>query len=548
MSTERRSSLPRRASIERTGRRTGVAGRAANVVEITEKSPPTLFHSGEQLRLERLPVGSRVVYPPPPLPGLADTETAIADALDNPLGKDPLDALLRPGMRLTIAFDDVSVPLPVMRAPDIRGLVIEQVVERALRAGVDDIELIAALALHRRMTDAELRHALGDRVFDDFHPDRLKQHDAEDPDGNVVVGETDHGEPVTLNRRAADSDLLVYVHLVTAPLQGGAKSAAIGLGTYRSISAHHNAHTLQHSRSFMHPEKSELHHSSFRQGDLIEQSLNVFHVSATLNNKMFGSPLGFLQKPEALWTASEQRTFAAVRRASGALPSKPRRTVFQRQLAPYSVTSVTAGAVGDVQSVVRDRLADQQAVKVTGQSDIVTFGLPHIGPYNVNSIMNPVLVMCLGLGYFFNLYQGKPLVREGGVIIMTHPVEREFHPVHHPSYIDFYEEVLAETTDPAAMQKYEKAYAEDEWYRHLYRTSNAYHGVHPFYMWYWGSHALEHAGEVVVIGGDQDACRRLGFRRASSMEDALEIAEDTVGRDPSLTHFHCPPLFYAEVE
>ena len=42
-------------------------------------------------------------------------------------------------------------------------------------------------------------------------------------------------------------------------------------------------------------------------------------------------------------------------------------------------------------------------------------GLPYICPYNVNSIMNPILVACLGLGYFFNLYRGKPLVREGGV-------------------------------------------------------------------------------------------------------------------------------------
>jgi hypothetical protein len=28
------------------------------------------------------------------------------------------------------------------------------------------------------------------------------------------------------------------------------------------------------------------------------------------------------------------------------------------------------------------------------------------------------------------------------VIIMTHPTYREFHPVHHPSYIDFFEQVL----------------------------------------------------------------------------------------------------------
>jgi lactate racemase len=548
MSLVERHPVGHPAPLQRSLRRTAVE-RDACVAEIAEHSPPTLFHAGETLRLERLPVGSRVVYPPPPLPALADVEGSIDAALDSPTGSDPFDALLRPGMRLTIAFDDLSVPLPPMRTPDIRGRIIERVVERAYRAGVDDIHLIAALALHRRMTPAELRHAVGERIFAAFHPDRLHNHDAEDPDGNVVIGEGPHGAPVTLNRRAAESDLLVYVHLVSAPLQGGPKSAAIGLGTYRSISAHHNVGTLRHSRSFMDPPNSELHHRSGAQGDVIERVLPVFHVQATTDNRMYGGALSFLGKPEALWTRRDQATFAAVKRATDRMPVRVRRTAFQRQLAPYGVTSVTAGSARQVHEVTLERLAEQQAVRVVGQADVVTAGLPYIGPYNVNSTLNPVLVMCLGLGYFFNLYQGKPLVREGGVLIFTHPVTREFHPVHHPSYIDFFEEVLAETTDPLEMERrFERAYAEDEWYAHLYRTSNAYHGVHPFYMWYWGAHALEHVGDVIFVGGDPEACRRMGFRRADTLRDALEMAEQTVGRDPSITHFHCPPLFYAEVE
>ena len=78
--------------------------------------------------------------------------------------------LLYAGMRLTIAFDDLSLPLPPMRRPDNRQRVIEAVLEMAADAGVDDVVLIAALGLHRRMTDAELRHALGDRIFDAFAP------------------------------------------------------------------------------------------------------------------------------------------------------------------------------------------------------------------------------------------------------------------------------------------------------------------------------------------------------------------------------------------
>ena len=93
---------------------------------------------------------------------------------------------------------------------------------------------------------------------------------------------------------------------------------------------------------------------------------------------------------------------------------------------------------------------------------------------------------------------GKP----GGVAILFHPVPWEFHQIHHPSYIDFFEEVLRDSTDPATIEsKHEERYATDPWYIHLYRTSHAYHGVHPFYMWYWGAHGRDHCGDVIFVGG-----------------------------------------------
>jgi len=201
-----------------------------------------------------------------------------------------------------------------------------------------------------------------------------------------------------------------------------------------------------------------------------------------------------------------------------------------------------------VHAITTANVWEQQGVTVTGQTDILTLGLPYICPYNVNSIMNPILVACLGLGYFFNMYRGKPLVREGGVLIMRHPTPWDFHPGHHPSYIDFFEQVLPQTTDPVQMSKvYEESFATDPWYIHLYRTGHAYHGVHPFYMWYWCAHALEHLGRVIVVGGDPKAVRRMGFSPASTLDDALEMAGDVVGPSPTLTHLHSPPLLMADV-
>src|SRR3954467_7694211 len=147
------------------------------VLEVDRNTPPILFWRGENYSLEKLPAGrSRVIYAPEPIEALDDIDGAIRHALLNPIDKDPLPELLFPGMKLTIAFDDISLPLPKMRRPDIRQRVIEAVLDLAAEAGVDDVHLICALALHRRMTEAELRHAIGDGVSDAFEPRGMRSH------------------------------------------------------------------------------------------------------------------------------------------------------------------------------------------------------------------------------------------------------------------------------------------------------------------------------------------------------------------------------------
>src|SRR6202171_1108851 len=98
--------------------------RPGAVIEVDRNTPPTLFHYGEGVRLEKLPLGSRLVDPPDPLDAIAHPERAINRALAKPLEDDPLKSLLRSGMKLTIAFDDLSLPLPPMAAPDVRQLVM----------------------------------------------------------------------------------------------------------------------------------------------------------------------------------------------------------------------------------------------------------------------------------------------------------------------------------------------------------------------------------------------------------------------------------------
>src|SRR3546814_4965390 len=205
------------------------------------------------------------------------------------------------------------------------------------------------------MTEAELRHAVGDRVYDAFAPSgNLYNHDAEDLDNLELIGTTKHGEEVEINKRAATSDLIVYVNINLVSMDGGWKSTATGLSSYRSLRHHHNVKTMQHSRSFMDRHASELHSSNWRMGEVLRNSgIKVFQIETTLNNDTFGTsgPMSVLQKREWEWTARDRATFIGMKAGLDRLPVKARRKIFNSWLAPYGVTSVQAGEVEAVHEV-----------------------------------------------------------------------------------------------------------------------------------------------------------------------------------------------------
>ena len=192
-------------------------------------------------------------------------------------------------------------------------------------------------------------------------------------------------------------------------MDGGWKSTATGLASYRSLRHHHNVDTMRHSTSFMDQHRSELHSSNWRMGKVLRDSgVKIFQIETTLNNDAFPDPFGFLQKREWEWSLKDRAAFLASSKSLDRLPLPRRRQIFQSIKAPHAMTSVFAGEVEAVHRLTTERVYAQQLVPVEGQTDILTMGLPYICPYNVNSVMNPILVMCMGLGYFFNLYRGRP--------------------------------------------------------------------------------------------------------------------------------------------
>lgn len=521
-----------------------------HIVTIDTDSAPRIMFCGENFIQADLPVGTRVIYPRRPIAGLANPDAAIRYALNHPENSEPLHALLRPGMKVTIAVDDISMPLPIMRTPDIRQRVLEIVCDMLAGHGVDDVHIIVALGVHRRMTDQEIKRMVGPKVWNAYAPDRLYNHDACDPDGMVVVGKTRHGELVELNRRAAESDLCIYVNLNFVPMNGGHKSMAVGLCGYESLKSHHTPKHIVGSDSMMDPPRSEIAHSFGRQGKVVEQAIKVFHIETVLNNRAFEGPLDFLMKNEDDFTEADRLKFSAMKWGLDRMPFAARRELFMRTPAAYELIGCWAGACEPVHQKILEKSYDQYSVEVEGQADVLILGIPFISPYNVNSkALNPLLVQVMALGYFYHMYRNKPLLRDGGVLILAHPCSDKFDPVHHPSYIEFFNRLLPETTDAYTLEtKYQDEFAYNPTYVEMFRRGNAYHGAHPFFMWYWGQRGREKCGRVIVIGHDNTTVpKMMGWEVAGSLAEAVAMARSTAGRSAQITMMHQPPVVIADM-
>lgn len=535
--------------------RPNAVGRAALVPsggcvrELNGNSTERLLWYGEDLIRAKLPAGSRVVYPKPTIPGLRDREAGIRYALANPEQADPLESQLRPGMKVTIAIDDISLPLPKMNRPDVRESILTHVLGLLEGAGVHDVEIVIANSFHRRMEPFEIRWSVGRRIFDTFFPHKLYCHDGEAPGAIVELGETELGEKVRINRRVAESDLVIYVNINLVPMDGGNKSVGVGLCDYASLQAHHNPQTILASDSYFDHTRSPLTDSCNRMGRIVNEKLNVFHIETVLNNQMFDPRMEFFVKPEDEWNALDKVSFRIAQIGLQALPRPTKRKLLFAVPAPYEMIAIHAGATDPVHDLTLAYNYQQYCVPVKGQSDVAVLGIPFICPYNVHAPMNPLLVRCLALGYFFNMYRGAPIVKKGGVFILTHPLYNEFSPAHHAAYHEFFHRCLTETQDSEALQrKYEAEFARDPEYRHMYRRGHAYHGVHPFYMWYWAENGANHCGKVIVVGAeDTIAAEVMGWDCADSVEQAIEMAQTFLGRNPTVAHVHIPPINMVDV-
>ncbi len=508
-----------------------------------------LTYSGNNIVNARLPETAEVLYPRPPIHGYSRDEVpdAVQRAFEQPKGMAPLKELVNGGSRVLIAFDDNCQPFPLTIRPDFRQLAIERLLELLYSYGVEkkNIELVCAVALHRKMKPHELRRMLGDRIMGEFHPHQLGNFDAEDPDRMTYLGDTDAGEPVEVWKPAVEADLVIYVDTIQIPLNGGHKSVGVGLSSYKTIACHHHPEKTAETPHVMQPDGSKMHESIERINRVVENHARVMVLEASMNNDTYPWYFRYIGKPAERCNAIEKICRTVTPTAMALTPEPIRRAIMRGMRSPYEPFEIHAGSVDEVHPITVEAMRRQMAVEVDRQYDTLVFGLPDLSPYAIDARINPVLVVSDVLGYVFNWFYDRPYIKPGGTVIILNPTYEIFHPEYHVPYQRFYEEVLAETADPFEMkEKFQEKYATDPYFIDCYRNRYAHHGFHPFTVWNWATYPLKYLSQVILVGPKNDRqAQRLGINWAPNLDDALAMSRQSSGGD-SVVALTLPPFLY----
>ncbi len=422
-------------------------------------------------------------YPP-----AVDPFSATREALEKPLGMPALRHLVKPGDRVVIAFPD-RVKGGVHETSH-RRVAIPLILADLDRAGIapKDVKLVCAIGLHRKNTEAEFRSYLGEDLVNEFWPDRLVCHDAEDSKRIVAFPKDSLGNTVEFNREVAEADLAVLIgHVVGNPYggySGGYKMPATGLTTWRSIRSHHVPGSL-YRKDFL-PVNTRSH---FRDqlrsiGQCIEAGIGkkFFLVDAVLGTdaQVLGVYAGAADEVEReSWKLAERRTNAY-------LPEKV---------------------------------------------DVLVLGLPRSFHYGPGMGTNPIL-MLQALGA--TLVRCFDIFNPGGVIIAASVCDGWFNEEWFPATPEIFS-LFQNVSTQSEMARFEEEVSTRPVYVHKYRQGIAYHPFHGFSMLYMGGLAAKHASAIVIVGSEKpDFARAMGCIPAHTFAEAITKAEKYVGRNPRM--------------
>jgi nickel-dependent lactate racemase len=426
----------------------------------------------------------------------SDPIEKLKKALRNPLGMEEIKALVNKGSRVAIAFDD-----PTKLSPSY--LAIPIILDELREAGVkkDNIVLVGACGNHRKWTLSEYIEyrnvgyglppgkgvpKIPKEILYDFWPHRFIQHDGAHSNNLVNMGFSRLGDLVECNRILTDYDLVIYVGGVQPMKWGGygGTGVVIGLSSARSIASHHTVRVIGHKDSCHGDARTHLYRAhKDAVMERIEEYIGrkVFYVEGVINGSREWSHFGvghFKEIQEPAWKAG-----------------------------------------------------DQDRVYPAEQADVIVAGVPKWAVYDTTR--NPLLCVSFASS-ILRMWVGKPILREGGVMILIGSCDGTIDTETLPSY----PEVIDLFGKMGNAQRLEEKYLEEflffrEDYLEKHRAGLANHPVHPFWLFAETQYVHDHVGKLIIATAENPgAVRKVGGTWAYDFREAWQMAERIVGKNP----------------
>lgn len=161
---------------------------------------------------------------------------AVNFALQNPVNGKKLRDFSLKDKKTTIVTSDISRPLPSW---DIMPSLLDELYSAG--ALPENIVVVLALGSHRKHTEDEKKHLVGDRCYEEVSVVDSNVNDC------ISLGKTKNGTPIDFDRRVVEADFRIALGNVEfhyfAGYSGGYKALMPGVSTPLAIQANHSLMT-----------------------------------------------------------------------------------------------------------------------------------------------------------------------------------------------------------------------------------------------------------------------------------------------------------------
>ena len=172
---------------------------------------------------------------------LADPESAVRQALAEPIESLPLEELARGKKDACVVISDFTRPVP-------NKIILPPILDTLEKSGIkrENIKILIATGMHRPNLGEELESMVGREIMASY---TIINHYCQKPETYRKIDEID-GTPIELNKDYLDADLKIVTGLIEphfyAGYSGGRKALLPGIASYTTMTLMHSFKIIDH--------------------------------------------------------------------------------------------------------------------------------------------------------------------------------------------------------------------------------------------------------------------------------------------------------------